>query len=552
MLRRLLRGLAPWASPSDGPPVPEFSGHCERCGVTHALPATEAALREARARMTAVRRALTEEKGRMLGVLLGRDHLEREVILKAYSGTTPLEGLELGWAPTTRRVEATQDEEADTFVELNALSAQIEALEFPRFQAELAQAKEIYAGQLATLQAARREAKAGRAAIRAEAPEDAALHERLRQASWDANTQYRKTLAALRVPITEAHARHEAVLAEMQVLKTARRTLSNRLQSAFWEEHTLINFRGVALPMKEAHSRDTALLPGAGECAAPKLLQDAARRGLRPTALAEIWVGPTQSEPRREQGEAYGPCDERCLPILGHLLCGADAPAARSARLALELLAEGGSWVAVAKPAWLLAVPGRGPEKIDSVVTRVRHFYGAGAAAQAAHRLDMETSGVMVVALDGVSQAHFHDQFLGQTTHKTYLAWVEGSPAEPEGLIDLPLRPVARKQRRQGVHPEGKPAQSAYRILGRCGGRTLVRFTPLTGRSHQLRVHAASPEGLGAPIVGDSLYGEEAPFLFLHAWKFSFDDPDTGGRVSVTCPLPEHWPAETHAYLDQP
>jgi len=528
-----------------------FSGHCETCGLVHALPATEAALAEARRRIGPLRQALTEDKGRMLGVLLGHDHLQREVVLKAYSGTTPLDGLELGWAPTTRRVEATQTEEADTFVQLNALSAQIEALEFPRFQARLAEAKGLYESQLAEMQRLRREAKAERATRRANAPEDAELHERLRQMSWDENTAYRKRLAALRVPIEKAHAQHEAVLAEMQVLKTARRALSNRLQSAFWAEHTLVNFRGAALPMKDAHARDAALLPGAGECAAPKLLQDAARRGVRPFALAEVWVGPLQKEPRRVQGQAYGPCDERCRPILGHLLCGADAPPTRSPRLDLDLLAEGHSWVAVAKPSWVLAVPGRGPEKIDSVVTRVRHFYGAGAAAQAAHRLDMETSGVMVVALDGTSQAHFHDQFLARTPDKTYLAWVEGHPAADEGLIDLPLRPITRKRRHQGVHPDGKAAQTKYRVLARSKERTLIEFTPLTGRSHQLRVHAADPQGLGAAIVGDSLYGVEGPYLLLHAWKFAFDDPDTGVRHALTCPLPAHWPQETHSHLDQ-
>jgi len=218
--------------------------------------------------------------------------------------------------------------------------------------------------------------------------------------------------------------------------------------------------------------------------------------------------------------------------------------------LALDLLTEGNSWVAVAKRAWLLAVPGRGPEKIDSVVTRVRHFYGAGAAAQAAHRLDMETSGVMVVALDGQSQAHFHDQFLAQTTDKTYLAWVDGAPKNTEGVIDQPLRPVNRGHRRQGVFADGKAAQSAYRVLGHHANRTLIQFKPLTGRSHQLRVHAAAKEGLGTPIVGDSLYGVEGPYLYLHAWAFSFDDPDTGDRITVRCPLPDHWPPETRSLID--
>lgn len=524
-------------------------GYCRVCQTTHTLAISERAKAEVLKCAPLVRDALNTRLGRMVGVLIAEDDAGREVVLRAYSGTRMLPGLELGWAPPTRRIEATQAEEDDTFEVLNSLSQTIENLGWRRVVAEFKAAKATFQAAQADLQAQRAQARAERATLRAASPDDAELHGQLRQTSWNESVVYRETLKQLRAPLDAAEARHDAVLEELQALRRQRRLLSNRLQNAFNDEHELTNFAGVTLSIEDAHLPDAILSPGSGECSAPKLLQDAARRGLRPLAMAEVWVGPSLDEPSRVDGELYGPCTERCLPIMGHLLCGMERPAHRPAALNLSILSEGDDWVVVAKPGRVLATPGRGPEKLDSVLTRVRRFYGRGAAARAVHRLDHETSGAMVLSLDGESQAKIQAQFVARTTHKRYLAWVDGHVEKSEGEIDLALRTVGRFTREQEVHPDGKPALTEYRVLGHYEGRTLILFRPITGRSHQLRLHAAHPDGLGFPIRGDSLYGQEEPHLYLHAWILTFDDPRSAQRTEVRCPLPEYWPEVTSSLL---
>ena len=517
-----------------------FAGYCRVCGEVHSLPMTKEALAEARARIDVVRATLTPEKGRMVGVLIGRCPKDREVILQAYSGTTRLPGLELGWAATTRRLDETQAEEDATFPYLGELSAQIKQLQWPQVRADYHQAQATFKEGQRVLQEARSQARAQRAQARQQAPEDAELQVRLRNESWDESVRYREALQTLREPLDRAHQRHHEVMAQIKALKTTRKQLSRRLQESLDKAHSLTNFRGVSRSLEEAHLGEHTP-PGTGECAAPKLLQDAARRGIRPLALAEVWVGATQPTPSRVEGEAYGPCLERCQAILGHLLCGAETP--RAAALDLTVLDEGDTWVAVSKPGGLLSTPGRGKDKIDSVLARVRRYYSRGAMAQALHRLDMETSGVMLLGISASSQALIQKQFVDRSVDKIYLAWVAGVLAMGEGDIALPLAAEERHRRKQVVDPKGREAISGYQVLGSRDGRSLVVFRPRTGRSHQLRVHAS--EGLGAPIVGDELYGVAGERLLLHAWRLNFCDPTTGARVQLVCPLPEGWPIET-------
>ncbi len=524
-------------------------GYCQRCQEAHLVPTSEKAKSEVVARMDVVRDALNTRLGRMVGVLIAHDDAGREVVLQAYSGTKCLPGLEIGWAGPTRRIEATQTEEDDTFDVLNALSQSIESLGWRDAVAGLKDAKRTFEEAQSALQGQRASARRERALLRQASPDDEALHAQLRQASWNESVTYRQTLKELRAPLDAATARHDSLLEELQALRRERRVLSNRLQSAFNDEHELTNFRGVKQSIEDAHLPGSILSPGAGECAAPKLLQDAVRRGLRPIAMAEAWVGPSLDEPMRVDGEFYGPCQERCLPILGHLLCGMERPARLSDALNLTVLSEGDDWLVVDKPGFVLATPGRGPEKIDSVLTRVRRHYGRGAAARAVHRLDHETSGAMVLALDGESQAKIQAQFVARTTHKRYLAWIDGVVEQATGEISLPLRSAGRFTREQEVHPDGKPALTEFRVLGRSENRTLVLFRPITGRSHQLRLHAAHRDGLGAPIRGDSLYGSEEEHLYLHAWTLAFDDPRSGQRTEVCCPLPAYWPETTYELL---
>jgi tRNA pseudouridine32 synthase/23S rRNA pseudouridine746 synthase len=195
-------------------------------------------------------------------------------------------------------------------------------------------------------------------------------------------------------------------------------------------------------------------------------------------------------------------------------------------------------FVVVDKPSGMLSVPGKGPEKQDCVASRVRARFPRATGPLIVHRLDMETSGLLVLGLDAEAQRELSGQFERRETQKRYIALLEGSVAQDQGEITLPIRlDVGRRPYQIVDHDQGREAVTRYSVLSREIDRTRVEFTPLTGRTHQLRVHAAS--GLSCPIVGDVLYGRDnGERLMLHASWLAFVDPGTGRRVEVESPAP--------------
>ena len=204
----------------------------------------------------------------------------------------------------------------------------------------------------------------------------------------------------------------------------------------------------------------------------------------------------------------------------------------------------GPGYAVLEKVSGLLSVPGHGPEKIDSIQYRVKQAFPKSTGPISPHRLDQDTSGLIIVALNPLAHRHFATQFQDRKVEKTYLARVEGVITEEGGEIDLPLIVDWPKRPRQKVcYEEGRPAQTRYRVLQRSENNTLVEFQPITGRSHQLRVHAATPResgGLGCPILGDSLYGNPklAPRLLLHASHLAFAEPKTNSWLQFDSPSP--------------
>ena len=200
----------------------------------------------------------------------------------------------------------------------------------------------------------------------------------------------------------------------------------------------------------------------------------------------------------------------------------------------LPILARGNGWAVVVKPAGLRSVPGRAEDATDSVQTRIQHVFPKADGAITPHRLDVETSGLMVVALNRRVLRGIARQFEKRKIGKAYEGVLEGEVEAEKGVIELPLRVDWPNRPRQMVcHEEGKPSRTLWRVLNRTPGRTHVEFRPETGRTHQLRVHAVTPVaegGLGAPFLGDTLYGdpESAPRLHLHATRLSFFDPQLG------------------------
>jgi tRNA pseudouridine32 synthase/23S rRNA pseudouridine746 synthase len=218
-------------------------------------------------------------------------------------------------------------------------------------------------------------------------------------------------------------------------------------------------------------------------------------------------------------------------------LFGAGAPliAAAEPRTVFE-----DPWLAIIdKPCGLLSVPGRSSRLKDSVLMRLRERYPDATGALLVHRLDLDTSGLMLVAKTAEVHAALQRLFSRREIEKRYIAWLDGQVAPDRGVIELALRVDLNDRPRQIHDPvHGKPAITEWQVLERAGGRTKVALYPRTGRTHQLRMHASHPRGIGAPITGDRLYGRPGERLMLHAETLSFLHPQTHQYLKVRRPAP--------------
>ena len=340
----------------------------------------------------------------------------------------------------------------------------------------------------------------------------------------------------------------QRVEAHLHTLDQERSQRSRALMRQIQESYRFVNARGDERDLRSlfAPAQPPA---GAGDCAAPKLLGQAYRLGLRPLALAEFWWGAPAPTGDRRAGVFYAACRGKCLPILTHMLDGlpTDPPplfgAAAIDANEPRVLYEDEQLMVVHKPSGLLTVPGRSAALQDCVVSRLRLRYPNATGPLAVHRLDMDTSGLVLAAKDLATASALQQLFSRRQVDKRYVAILDGVVHGEHGEITLPLR-LDVDDRPRNIHDpvHGKPAHTEWRVLAREAGRTRVEFVPHTGRSHQLRVHAAHPQGLDAPIVGDRLYGHTAPEdderLMLHAERLAFVHPVSGVNVVVEHPAP--------------
>jgi tRNA pseudouridine32 synthase/23S rRNA pseudouridine746 synthase len=274
---------------------------------------------------------------------------------------------------------------------------------------------------------------------------------------------------------------------------------------------------------------------GSGECAAPKLLQHAYLNKLTPICLAEFWWGQAPKSEIRLHKQFYPACKSKCEPILGHMLEGLtvdpnpmlDNPAEGKS---LSIVYDDESIVVINKPAEFLSVPGK--NIYDSVYARVLELYPTATGPLIVHRLDMSTSGLLIVAKNKEAHQQLQRQFIKRNVKKRYVALLAGVIQEDEGVIDLPLRVDLDDRPRQLVcYEHGKNAVTHWKVIKRSNTQTLIHFYPITGRTHQLRVHAAHSLGLNAPIVGDDLYGTKADRLHLHAEWIQVNHPVTHKKI---------------------
>lgn len=339
--------------------------------------------------------------------------------------------------------------------------------------------------------------------------------------------------------IEAAEERLKAYDAETDALRQERRKASEDLQMWLFDQYDLLDANGRRRRLPEIFADTPQHIPpsGAGDCCAPKLLQYAYRHGLRPLCMAEFWVGPSPQGEIRHDGQYYPACRSKCLPILGHMLRGLDVepnPLATDSGRAIEVVYEDEALAVVYKPDDLLSVPGTTDR--ESVYTLARRRWPDADGPLVVHRLDMATSGLMLIAKSLDIYRHLQDQFLCHGIRKEYEAVVDGTPkVAPKGVISLALRPDPTDRPRQVVDPvNGKRAVTEYEILGTDGHTTRLLLRPVTGRTHQLRVHCAHADGLGCPIVGDTLYGHAARRLMLHAGRITFVHPVSGQEMTFT------------------
>lgn len=310
-------------------------------------------------------------------------------------------------------------------------------------------------------------------------------------------------------------------------------TRSQALQQWLFEQFRLLNAHGKERPLLDIFSPKVPP-SGAGECCAPKLLQYAYRNGLKPLCMGEFWMGSSPRGEVREEGHFYPSCQHKCKPILGWMMQGLDVednPLMKdydNIIQSLRILHEDPEFVVVDKPSGMLSVPGK--DDVPSLADIICQRYPQAQGPMIVHRLDMDTSGLMVVALTETAYHALQRQFITHTIRKRYTALLERPMTVGErGTIDLLICPNPYDRPRQIVNEEyGRRSITHYEVTGNEDGHARIHLWPDTGRTHQLRLHMAAKEGLHNPIVGDRLYGRAASRLMLFADELEFQHPTSG------------------------
>jgi len=522
-----------------------YEGLCPQSGRLLRLPRTRIA--EAIARGLMRHLALDEQyscEGKMYGVLLVETPSGEQQVLKAFSGTLNGNSVIEGWVPPIPGRDEVALEAARTLVVLETMKQELITLQqLPQRQQYEALALE-FKTRLQELSRQHSQRKHERQQYRQQFDQTfkgeiaAALEQLDEQSRQDGITRRQlkreqdAALQSLRQVVEQADSR-------IHQLKQQRKALSRQLQTQMHASYYLTNFVGESLSL--ALLQGGAMPTGTGDCCAPKLLHYAAAHKLKPLAMAEFWWG-SSSANERKQGEFYGACAERCQPLMGFLLSGLPQfPVVEIQTLPLLILYEDEWLIAVNKPAGLLSVPGRYSDRQDSVLSRLRCLLPDGIELTAVHRLDQETSGILLLARDRQTCRQLSQQFQQRQVYKVYEAVLAGSVTTEQGVIELPLREDFQNRPRQKADLQrGKPSVTRFQVMATAVDSTRIEFVPITGRTHQLRVHAADPQGLGVPILGDRLYGCStiSSRLYLHARELRFEHPQSGQTLHLQAETP--------------
>ena len=560
----------------DSQPNYWYEGRCPQSGELLRLPRTRMSEDLARGLMQYLAADdFYDREGKMYGILLVEMPSGEQGILKAFSGLLNGCSIVEGWVPPIPGRDRVAFEEARTLTQLEAMKQELIALnQLPQRQEYEALFREFEL-QVQVLSDRHRNCKQQRdekrqllcQTLAAETLEIAL--EQLNKESRLEKSERRQLKRQRDETLQPLKQLIEAADRRMRALKQQRKELSRELQTQMHAAYTLMNFLGKSRSISSLMPTNS-IPTGTGDCCAPKLLHYAAVHNLKPLAMAEFWWGPPSGD--KIQGEFYGACGDRCQPLMGFLLSGlAQNPIVSNninegltggleaqpllptsnniscgtgilpVTQMLPIIYEDKWLIAVNKPSGLLSVPGRYLENQDSVFSRLRNLLLDSLNLTVVHRLDWETSGILLLARDKETSSQLRQQFAQKQVHKVYEAVLSGTVKIDAGTIALPLWGDPENRPYQQVNWEcGKPSVTRFQVMAKEGNCDRVEFLPLTGRTHQLRVHAADVRGLGIPILGDRLYGcrDAAKRLHLHARELSFEHPQLGEKLHLQAETP--------------
>jgi tRNA pseudouridine32 synthase / 23S rRNA pseudouridine746 synthase len=482
------------------------------------------------------------QQGKMFGVLVVKESNGELGYLAAFSGNLEGKNYHPFFVPPVADLlnpNGFFKQGEQVISSINRQIAQMEqSTELTNPKNTLEQAKQKAIEEIAVAKAALKASKVEREERRTMQPSEEEQAFMVRQSQHE-KAELKRLEKRWTATINELQAEYDRYAQPIEELRAKRKMLSADLQQRLFDVFQLLNIRGEAKGLVEIFENTAQRVPpgGAGECAGPKLLQYAFANNLTPIAMAEFWWGSSPKTEIRHHGHYYPPCKGKCEPILGHMLQGMDIkyPERKTESPyppSIEVIYEDEWLLVINKPAGMLSAPGKTGDK--SAVELVGELLLNGREAFLVHRLDMATSGLLLIAKDKEVYKQLQSQFEQRRVRKRYIAILDGVLHNETGIIELPLRLNPLDRPRQMVCLQyGKPSTTQYQVLERRNGQTRVAFYPLTGRTHQLRVHAAHPHGLSCPIAGDELYGSKSNRLYLHAEYMEFTHPITSKRICL-------------------
>ncbi|MFT4754645.1 MAG: tRNA pseudouridine32 synthase/23S rRNA pseudouridine746 synthase [Salibacteraceae bacterium] len=491
----------------------------------------------------------TINSGKMFGVLVVKNTQGELGFLQGFSGKLTDTSKPKGFVPHVYDLLPGKNFFEVGMEKINAITARIksieEQLEFVTVAKDLELLKQRAALDIADTQLYVGKAKSERSAFRKEQQEllnkedFAALNEKLNNESVQKKFYFKHLQEHWKNKLAKAEFETHLFYQEYEELRSKRKSGSIGLQQKIFEHYEFLNAKGETRNLRDIFEKEGVHLPpaGSGDCAAPKLIQYAYKMGYKPICMAEFWWGQSPKSEIKKHVHYYPACTGKCQPILSHMLQGLSVEpnpmeTGTMDHLQIQTVFEDAHMLVINKPSGLLSVPGK--SVADSVANRLKTEHPDWTGPLIVHRLDMPTSGVLLIAKSLEIHKILQQQFLKRTITKRYIAILDGVLKEDEGTIDLPLRVDLENRPHQLVCQEhGKSARTHFKVISRTKTTTRIHFYPITGRTHQLRMHAAHKDGLNLSIVGDALYGQKAARLYLHAEQIGFTHPVSGEIISI-------------------